>query len=237
MIYQNTSTKKSISDYMTRMFTKVGISIIATFLISFSLAKFMPKLAMSFFCSLPMILLIAIGEITVLYIMSNNVRKSSLSNINILFSLFVILNSFGITYIYFLFSLAEIMFAALAAGIFFISMGLYGYFTRKDLSNWGSILNVALLSIVGVSLLHMIFSLFTGQKSSMIEILVSMATIVVISLHTAYEMNRYKEFYRSNSHLKEGLVTLGAVNLYLNYIVLFKHILRLLKYARNDNDR
>jgi FtsH-binding integral membrane protein len=215
---------------------KVGLGILSTFMISFFLAFFTPNMAKIMF-TLPMILLITIGEIFVIYRIGQKVHKLDTSHINLYYSLFILLNGFGLTYIYFFFAMNEIIFAAAAAGVFFLSMGIYGYFSKQNLSAWSSILKSAFLAIFTISVLHMLISFFTGQRSSLIDLLVSIAMIIVLSLHTAYEMNNYKYFFSSASdtRLKNGIVTLGAVNLYLNYMVIFKHILRIMRYTNNNN--
>lgn len=104
-----------------------------------------------------------------------------------------------------------------ATAVTFFLTGLIGYRTRKDLSNWGTILFVVLIALVVFGLIS-IFVPF----SSTITLIVSAIGVVLFSLYNVYEMNLI-----AKGRVNEEDVGIMALNLYLNFINIFLYLLRL----------
>jgi len=56
-----------------------------------------------------------------------------------------------------MYSAASIINAFAGAGILFLIMALYGYFTKTDLTKLGTILLVGLIAIIVLSLINVLF--------------------------------------------------------------------------------
>lgn len=111
----------------------------------------------------------------------------------------------------------------IAAGLF-LSMAVYGYVTKRDLTAVGSL---ALASLWGL-LLAMILNLFLG--SPLMDWILSVICVVLFVGITAYDTQRLKELtleLATESEMETAAVV-GALLLYLDFINLFIHILKLL---------
>lgn len=109
--------------------------------------------------------------------------------------------------------------AFMGAAVLFLTMTLYGYTTKKSLDSWGGFLLVGLISIIVVSLINV----FIG--SSLLSMVVSIAAILIFLGFTAYDTQTIKEQLATNP--SPAVEVYGALNLYLDFINLFIHLLSL----------
>jgi len=118
---------------------------------------------------------------------------------------------------------------AVTAGTF-AAMSLYGYTTKTDLTKMGSFLMMALFGL----LIAMIANLFFA--SSVMDVVISVAAVLIFTGLTAYDVQSLKDMYL-NSNGREDLAKmgiLGSLNLYLDFLNLFLHILRLTGTVSKD---
>src|SRR5205823_2317801 len=71
----------------------------------------------------------------------------------------------------------------------FVAMSLYGYTTRRDLSQFGSFLFMGLIGIVLASLVNIFIA------SSALQFAISVIGVVVFTGLTAWDTQRIKEIY------------------------------------------
>mgnify|MGYP004595230071 CR=1 FL=1 len=100
-----------------------------------------------------------------------------------------------------------------------VKYGLYK--TDKDISNWGTILTVALI----VGLILTIINFFVG--SSMLDIALDWAMLFIFFGLTIYDMNKITEMHNLGFCDDEKLYVYGAMELYLDFINIFLRILAL----------
>jgi FtsH-binding integral membrane protein len=126
----------------------------------------------------------------------------------------------GIFLIYTGASVARVFFISAAT---FAAMSLYGYTTRRDLSQFGSFLFMGLIGIVLASLVNV----FIG--STALQFAVSVIGVLVFTGLTARDTQRIKEVYLASDPgdvlTKKALM--GALALYLDFINLFVMLLQL----------
>ncbi len=121
------------------------------------------------------------------------------------------------------------------ARVFFITAGMfagtsiYGYTTRKDLSGMGSLMLMGLLGIIIASIVNIF------MHSSMLQFVVSWASVIVFTGLIAWDTQYIKEAYRVSSGRETSakMAVMGALSLYLNFINLFMTMLRLFGGNRN----
>jgi len=114
--------------------------------------------------------------------------------------------------------------AAQAFGItagMFGALSLFGFVTKKDLSGWG---NFLFLGLVGL-LIVLIVEMFVA--STLLSLLVSCAAVLLFAALTAYDTQKIKNMATSNANALDG-----ALMLYLDFINLFLHILRILAISQ-----
>lgn len=106
--------------------------------------------------------------------------------------------------------------------IIFIAAGLYGYYTKRDFTNKGSILFILLVGLIAFSIIA-IFVKF----SSVVWIFVSALGVIVFTVYTIFDRNRI-----AKQPIKDEDVPMIALNLYLDFINLFQYLLSLVYNIR-----
>jgi uncharacterized protein len=117
-------------------------------------------------------------------------------------------------------SIAQMFFATSAA---FGGLSLFGYSTGKDLSGWGSFLWMGLFGIIAA----MICGFF--WPSGALSFAINVIGVIVFSGFTAYDTQMIKQAYtdRLNPEDRTKLAISGALDLYLDFINLFRFLLAL----------
>ena len=111
----------------------------------------------------------------------------------------------------------------------FGAMSVYGYFTKTNLDKMGSFLMMALFGLIILCLVNIFL------KSSSMEWLISIVGVVIFIGLTAYDTQQVKRLAAANlePQLADKLATMGAMNLYLDFINLFLFLLRIFGGGRD----
>jgi FtsH-binding integral membrane protein len=115
-------------------------------------------------------------------------------------------------------SIARTFFIAAAM---FGATSLYGYTTKRDLSQFGSFLIMGLIGVVIASLANLFLA------SSTLQFVVSIVGILVFVGLTAWDTQSIKEQYAESfdAESQQKLAVFGAFSLYLNFINIFQLLL------------
>ena len=115
------------------------------------------------------------------------------------------------------------------AKVFFISAAtfggasLYGYVTKKDLTNFGSFL---MMGVIGICIAGLV-NLFL--QSSMLAFAISCIAVVIFTGLTAYDTQQIKEQYdMTYGDEREKAGVFGALQLYMDFINIFVNLLQLI---------
>ncbi len=172
---------------------------------------------------------IALGlvEIAVVLIFSLLFKKLSPTAVTLLFFTYAFINGFTLSVIFVAYEMTSIVYALAGTAVLFGLLSLIGYKTDKDISNWGTILTVALL----VGIILTIVNIFVG--SSMLDIALDWAILFIFFGLTIYDMNKIKLMQQAGFCEDEKLYVYGAMELYLDFINIFLRILSLFGKRRN----
>ena len=166
-------------------------------------------------------------EIAVVLIFSLLLKKLSPTAVTILFFTYAFINGFTLSVIFVAYEMTSIVYALAGTAVLFGLLSLIGYKTDKDISNWGTILTVALL----VGIILTIVNIFVG--SSMLDIALDWAILFIFFVLTIYDMNKIKLMQQAGFCEDEKLYVYGAMELYLDFINIFLRILSLFGKRRN----
>ena len=111
----------------------------------------------------------------------------------------------------------------------FGAMSLYGYTTKKDLSSWGSFLIMGLIGLIIASLVNLFL------QSSALAFATSVIGVLIFVGLTAYDTQKIKAMYYqlgSTGELAAKMAIMGALNLYMDFINIFLHLLRFMGERR-----
>lgn len=155
-----------------------------------------------------------LGFIVVLMIGLENFSNLT---VTLIFLAYSFVNGICLSFIILAYTTGSLIGCFLGAAIMFGIMGVYGYLTKKDLTNIGSLLIMALFGIIIVSIINMF------MQSAMIDYIISIIGVVVFCGLTAYDVQKLKSMAYSG---RKGAIV-GALNLYLDFLNIFLYLLRL----------
>lgn len=117
----------------------------------------------------------------------------------------------------------------ITAGLFGV-MSVYGWFTKKDLSRIGTYLMMALFGLIIASVVNIFWA------NSTFEWIISFVGVLIFVGLTAWDTQQVRALAAANLDpaLADKLATMGALNLYLDFINLFLFLLRFLGGSNND---
>jgi len=107
------------------------------------------------------------------------------------------------------------------AATMFLSVSLWGYTTKSDLTKWTTFLFMGLIGVVIASIVNV----FLG--SSVLQLIVSVAGVIVFTGLTAWDTQRAKSDYLAfaGTEHAQKLAIWSALSLYLNLVNLFQLLL------------
>ncbi|MCB1538271.1 MAG: Bax inhibitor-1/YccA family protein [Rhodospirillales bacterium] len=111
----------------------------------------------------------------------------------------------------------------------FAGTSLWSYVTKSDLSKFGSFLFMGVLGLMIAIVVNMFL------RSPMMDYIISMAGVLIYTGLVAWDTQNLKESYAASSgtEANDKLAIMGALSLYMNFIMLFQFILRLMGSNRN----
>ncbi len=116
-----------------------------------------------------------------------------------------------------------------AAGTFG-AMTIYGYLTNADLTKMGNVLMMILFGLI----IAMFVNLFMG--STILDLIISVAGVVVFTLFTAYDTQKIKQMGQAmlgEDEMLAKVAVYGALILYLDFVNLFLYLLRFMGKRRD----
>lgn len=170
---------------------------------------------------------LAIIEVAIVLIFSWMFRKLSPAVVTTLFYLYSFVNGLTLSVIFAVYDMGTIFYAFFATSILFGGLSLYGYYTKKDMTKAGTILTVALI----VGLIVSIINLFIGN--TLLDIALDWVMLLVFSGLTIYDMNKIKNMQEIIEYDSEKLYIYGAMELYLDFINIFIRILSIFARRRD----
>ena len=170
---------------------------------------------------------LAIAEVVVVILFSLFFQKASPTVVTVMFFGYAFLNGFTLSVIFAAYEMSSIVYAFAGTSALFGILAFLGYKTDKDISSFGTILNVALI----IGLVLTFINLFVG--STFLDIALDWAILAIFCGLTFYDMNKIKVMQEAGFCEDEKLYVYGAMELYLDFINVF---LRILKFLGKNKD-
>ena len=163
--------------------------------------------------------------------MSLRIEKMRVGTAIAMFIIFAVAEGCMMSTILYVYQFGSVIFAFLAAALYFVLLAAYGHFTKTDLSGLRLILISGLLFVV----LFGIVSSFIPGFGAMDRIM-CLVGIALFLGYTAYDTQKIKAYYQYYSGYPDLLAKasiFSALQLYLDFLNLF---LRLLRYMGKRNN-
>lgn len=169
--------------------------------------------------------IVFIAQLGLVWLISARISSMSINTATALFIAYSILTGVTLASIFIVFTQESI------ASVFFISAGtfaaisLYGYTTKRDLSNWRTYLLMGLIGLIIASVVNWF------MHSEMLYWIISYVGVLVFVGLTAYDTQKIKQMalvsYNQEGEISQKTALLGALTLYLDFINLFIYLLRI----------
>jgi hypothetical protein len=170
-----------------------------------------------------------VAELALVLVISRGLGKLSAGTATVLFIVYAGLNGFTLSILLLAFTTGSVFLAFAATAGMFAAMSVIGYTTKVDLSKLGTYL---LMGVIGL-IIAMVINIFVG--SSLLDMLISMAGVLIFTALTAYDTQRIGRMAAEMSRSGEAAVKfgiVGALRLYLDFINMFLFVLRLVGRRR-----
>jgi len=215
-----------LRDYMLRIYNYMASGLALTGIVAYVFAQSGMYLSLA---HTPLIFLVMLAPLGLVMWLSYGINRMQASTAQALFWLFAAVMGLSMASIFLRFtgtSIARVFF--ITAGTF-AAMSLYGYTTRRDLTQWGSFLFMGLIGIV----LAMVVNIFVG--SSALQFAISVIGVIVFTGLTAYDTQQIKDMYfeGDDGQTAGKKAIMGALRLYLDFINLFMMLMQLMGTRRD----
>ena len=154
-------------------------------------------------------------------------QRMPAAGVQVMFYLFSALMGLSLSSIFLVYTGASIAQVFLVTSITFLSLSLYGYTTKKDLSGWGTFL---IMGVIGI-LVAMVVNIFIG--SGPLAMAISVIGVLLFAGLTAYDTQNIKNTYiahavHGDQEFLGKAAIMGALSLYLDFINMFTMLLNLM---------
>jgi FtsH-binding integral membrane protein len=170
------------------------------------------------------LLIMIILQLGIVFYLSSRITALSPTTASAFFVLYAAFNGLIFAPIFLVYTHESIASTFFVTAGTFGAMSLYGYTTKRDLSGMGSFLMMGLMGIILATLVNIFL------KSEAVMWVVTYITIIVFVLLTAYDTQKIKQMaYQldQNEDLRASMAVLGALKLYLDFVILFINLLRI----------
>lgn len=227
---RSVSYNQGLRNYMLGVYNYMTVALAISGLIAYLTAR--SGLAILLFRS-PLVWIISFAPLIISIVMSVKIASAKISTIKALFFGYSVLMGMSLSTIFLVFSGEMIAKTFFITASMFGAISIYGYTTKKDLSGYGHIL----IMIVWGLLIASIVNIFT--HSSGLSFGISCVSVVVFSLLVAYDTQNLKNMYYAIEHdsdLKTRLGIFGALQIYIDFLAIFIHLLQIFASLQGRRD-
>ena len=215
------SFDEGLRRHMLRVYNYMGLGLVLTGAVVFLVAS-TPAIYQPIFGT-PLKWVVMLAPLAFVFFFSFRIHAISAGTAQMLFWAFCALMGLSLASVFLVFTGTSIARTFFITAAMFGATSLYGYTTKRDLSQFGSFLFMGLIGIVIASVVN----LFIG--SSALQFAISIIGVLVFTGLTAYDTQNIKEQYAKSfgQEANGKLAVWGALSLYLNFINLFQLLLSL----------
>ena len=210
---------EGLRQHMLRVYNYMGLGLVLTGVIAFVVGS-SPALYVPIF-STPLKWVVMLAPLAFVFFFSFRIQTMSASAAQMTFWAFCAVMGLSLASVFLVFTNASIARTFFIAATMFGATSLYGYVTKRDLSQFGSFLIMGLIGVMIASIVN----IFLG--SSVLQFAVSVIGIVVFVGLTAWDTQNIKEQYAENfdQESQQKLAVFGALSLFLNFVNIFQLLL------------
>ena len=172
----------------------------------------------------PLKYIIMFSPLAFVLVLSFGIQRLSTAATQMLFWAFAAVMGLSMSTIFLVYTGPSIAITFFATAVAFLSLSLYGYTTKKDLSGFGTFLIMGVVGLIVASLLNIWF------QSPVLNLAISAIGVLLFAGLTAYDTQRIKSMYQyvAGTDMMGKAVIMGALSLYLDFVNMFQFLLSFL---------
>ena len=226
--YGSNAVTTQTNSIMKRVYLRMFVGMLISAFCALGVAS--SQAAMQFFFANQIVFWgIFIGMLVMAFVIPARLTRMSTSTCMLLFCIFSAAMGIWLAPIFVIYRLGTIVYTFFITAGTFGGMSIYGYFTKTDLSKFGTYMIMALWGLV----IAIVVNIFL--KSSGLEWIISIIGVLLFTGLTAWDTQTVKRLAAANldPQMADKLATMGALNLYLDFINLFLFLLRIFGGGRD----
>lgn len=220
--YNQADVVRQTNSVMKRVYVRMFIGLLVSAFCALGIAS-SPAAVQFIFGNSIVFWIMVIAAFAMAIMIPVRMHKMSSGLVLTLFLVFAALMGTMLSSIFFAYKLPAIVSTFFITAGTFGAMSVYGYVTKTDLTKMGSFLMMALFGLIIAIVVNMFL------KSATMSYVVSIIGVLIFIGLTAWDTQQVKQLAAANLEpsLTDKLATMGAMNLYLDFINLFLFLLRI----------
>jgi FtsH-binding integral membrane protein len=219
------SYDEGLRNHFRSVYNVMSFGLVLTGIIAYVVAN-TPAVVNVLFGNPMMAIIVAFAPLAFIFFgfTPNAVRRKTSRQLKIMFLLFSAVFGLSLSSVFLVYAQADIARAFFIAAATFAGTSVYGYVTKKDLSGMGGLL---VMGVIGL-LIAIVVNMFL--QSSALDFAISVIGVMVYMGLVAYDTQNIKETYSASQghEANDKMAVMGALSLYINFIMLFQFILSLI---------
>ena len=227
--YDSGAVTRQTNAVMKRVYVRMFIGLLVSAFCALGVAS--SPAALSFFFGNQLVFWgMLIAMLVMAFVIPARLNKMSTGAVLSCFIAYSALMGCWLAPIFLVYKLGTIVYTLFITAGTFGAMSVYGFFTKTNLSKMGSYLMMALFGL----LIAMVVNIFVA--SSTFDWIISIVGVLLFVGLTAWDTQQVKQLSAMNMDpaMADKLATMGAMNLYLDFINLFLFLLRILGGSSRD---
>ena len=176
----------------------------------------------------PLMWVIALAPLGMMFFFTYRINRMSLSTAQITFWVFATLMGLSMASLFIVYTGASITRVFFICSATFAAMSLYGYTTKRDLTALGGFLMMGVIGLIIANIVNWFL-----QSPALYYAASFIGVLIFVGL-TAYDTQKIKNMYYEgdSDNLSGKKAIMGALTLYMDFILLFIYLLRIFGQRR-----
>ena len=211
---------------MSKIFGWMFIGLLVTFLTGYGISL-NPNMLLNVMSTAGLVLIV-IAEFALVIFLSARITKMKPITAKISFLLYSFVSGLTFSSIFVVYNMSSIMIVFLITAVIFALFAILGATTKIDLTKVGTYLFMGLIASILVSIVNIFLN------SSSLDFMLSIIFVLIFIGLTAYDVQRLGRISQLSLIDEDNLAIYGALELYLDYVNLFLHLLSILGSSRDN---
>ena len=176
----------------------------------------------------PLMWVVALAPLGMMFFFTYRINRMSLSTAQITFWVFATLMGLSMASLFIVYTGASITRVFFICSATFAAMSLYGYTTKRDLTALGGFLMMGVIGLIIANIVNWFL-----QSPALYYAASFIGVLIFVGL-TAYDTQKIKNMYYEgdSDNLSGKKAIMGALTLYMDFILLFIYLLRIFGQRR-----